>query len=146
MKYLSIAQSSMARLMALLVLCLFMVTACTQDDFVKNAYKTLKSAQVVYDTALKTAAEAKVAGDLSQEQWDQIASAAEIFQKSGKSASTMMKNYHAELEADPDSEGAKAAKLSAKTALDLLKTNYGELLKVAKEFGVPIPDLVWMFV
>lgn len=98
----------MKRLILAIMLCVAFA-GCT--NFEKNAYATLESVQAVYDAGMSTAADMRVNGHLSQEQWDDIADIAIKVSASGATASKAMEVYSQLPTEDKMSQAKEAIKL-----------------------------------
>ena len=125
----------------LLILVLPVIFGCTKNDFSTNTYKTLKSAQVVYDTTMKVTSKMKVEGSLSQEKWDKISKVANKFRLSGQLVARLMKTYSKNIKDNPSGDDI-TGKSAVKTAIGVMLINYKELLVFTQEIGIlKIPQL-----
>jgi hypothetical protein len=91
---------------------LIVVTGCT--TFEKNAYVSLESVQAVYDAGMSIAADMKVNGDITPEQWDDIAVVAVKVSAAGAIASKAMANY----KEFPVDDNISTAKFAIQVLLD----------------------------
>lgn len=75
----------------MMVMMLSFVVGCTnEDDYLKKTYKSLKSAEIAYDTGMKVAAEAHKKGVINDAQKDEIIKAADKFHASFMVASAAL--------------------------------------------------------
>jgi hypothetical protein len=98
---------------ALLMLVLAMALVACNTTFEKNAYTTLESVQAAWETSMGVAADLHVAGHISEEDWQNIASIGDKVAAGGYLATAAMETYAKVLE---DQEAGSAAEVEAKEA------------------------------
>ncbi|MDA2913175.1 hypothetical protein MYX77_04310 [Acidobacteriia bacterium AH_259_A11_L15] len=81
------------RLATSFVLATILVLAACDNDFERNAYRTLKVAKVEYELLQEHAARSYLAGRLTREQWDRFALAGNRFIAAHTLAADLMKTY-----------------------------------------------------
>lgn len=75
----------------LLVMTLSFVVGCTnEDDYLKKTYKSLKSAEIAYDTGMKVAADAHKKGVINDAQKEEVIKVADKFHASFMVASAAL--------------------------------------------------------
>ncbi len=81
------------RLATSFVLAAILLLAACDNDFERNAYRTLKVAKVEYELLQEHAARSFLAGRLTREQWDRFALAGNRFIAAHTLAADLMKTY-----------------------------------------------------
>jgi len=109
------------------------------DDFERNAYRTLKVAQVEYELLQDHAARAYVAGRLSDDQWDRFALAGHRFIAAHTLAADLMKTYQQSRRAGSSAEENQRLQAQVNAALAQLPALLADLRDLLISFDTPAP-------
>jgi len=121
-----------ARTLAMLFLaCCLLFSAC--DNFERNAYRTLKVLKVEYELLQAHAAQAFLAGRLTQAQWDAFAVAGHRFIAAHTLAADLMQTYR-EVKTIKDPERLNEVSRRATAALAELPTLLADLRHLLESF------------
>ena len=121
--------------LAIVAMLAFAVGCTSEEDFTKNTYKSLKSAEIAYDTGMKVAAEAHKGGIINDEEKIQVIEAARIFHSSFMVASAALE---VAVETKDDSQTARDRVLSAMTTMWRNYDRYKALVEsLVENFKMP---------
>ncbi len=129
----------MRRIYAFL-LTLFMamtLVACDHESAALNTYKTLNSSAITYDTVMKSAADMRRAGQLSDAKWAELVDAATIYYDAYQAAVSALYVY---VDAQEKAQPADTSLLVTMTSQCSEALN--EFVQKAYQLGVTIKDTV----
>jgi hypothetical protein len=120
-------------LLFMFVLAIFIpLQACQEDAFEKNVYSTISSVATAYDEILTLAAEKKVKGEITEEQWNSISAKAIKLSAAGASLSIIMADYKRALE---NNEEADPARARVTAAMFTVVENYRDIVSLMETVG-----------
>lgn len=127
----------MKNLLALLaiVMLAFPLSGCTEDEIVANSYKTLKSANTMYEAAMGAVAEAQADGIITVEKRAEINAKATAYVHSFRTACSVLYAYELKRETK-DTATIEEAKAKTKEALGLCTDAIADLITYIAESGV----------
>lgn len=155
MKRLVLLTAALAVLMSTLLL----TGGCASQKVVEDtSYATLDTFADVYDAAMQISSRMVASGDMSKDNFKKVYEVAEVYRKSGLTATNAMRDYNtavlADLQAqvsaaasDDSATGSEDTAVTAESQIASLKTaaiaavkavgaNYKSLLALLEEFGV----------
>ena len=121
----------------LLASSLLPLAAC--NDFERNAYRTLKVAQVEYELLQDHAARAYVQGRLTDDQWNRFAVAGHRFIAAHTLAADLMKTYQQARRAGATAEETQRLQAQINAALAHLPALLVDLRNLLASFDTPAP-------
>lgn len=118
----------------ILILLPLLLCACAGQSgpagHIDTAYKTLKSAAIVYDDALSAAAELHALGLIGEADKARVIAAGDIYRTAWTAAVGALHAYAAAYDADP----ATADRSELLARLALAESAYAELMKIARPY------------
>ena len=121
-------------------LTLFMAVAlvgCNPEEAALNTYKTLNTSAVTYDTVMKSAADMRDAGQLSDEKWVELVDAATIYYDAYQAAVSALYVY-VEAQEKAQTPDASLLVIAASQCSEALN----DFVQKAYQLGVTIKDTV----
>jgi hypothetical protein len=131
--------STLARTSAIVLLLASSLLLPACDAFERNAYRTLKVAQVEYELLQDHAARAYVAGRLSDDQWNRFAVAGHRFIAAHTLAADLMKTYQQSRQAGASAEESRRLQVQINAALQQLPSLLADLRALLVAFDAPAP-------
>jgi hypothetical protein len=128
----------------LVVWMMLIAIGCAKQTINTTSYATIKTAATVYYSVMEVAADMTAKGDMSEVQYEKIATIAEIYRKAGRVATvtsqayieTLDKKMSNDRELDPTTDTELVdAKMAASAAVDALWKNYDVLFSLVAEMG-----------
>lgn len=123
-----------------ILLAVFMLlpnTACTSDDLTLNAYKTLETSAITYDTVMSAATDMRQSGKLSDAQWATLYDAALVYYESYQTAVSALALYAGVVE----SGGAVPDKEQVQSLVDTVSSGVADLLSCAISLGITVKEV-----
>ena len=126
-------------LVLLLLLASSLLPLASCNDFERNAYRTLKVAQVEYELLQDHAARAYVQGRLTDDQWNRFAVAGHRFIAAHTLAADLMKTYQQARRAGATAEETQRLQAQINAALAHLPALLVDLRNLLASFDTPAP-------